>query len=147
MYLQLNLPFVNRISAVLDNVTTIHSQPPLMGNVDPSKIDEIRRTVYVGNLNSQVNLVFFGTFAHMVLNSKHCMHSVCNPFLTDHHCWTATGVLQTGGRCKVCSNGWRWDSAHSLRLCGVYWSRVCGQSPHLQWSHVWRQTTKVYTIY
>ncbi|XP_030624264.1 splicing regulatory glutamine/lysine-rich protein 1 isoform X2 [Chanos chanos] len=29
------------------------SQPPLMGNVDPSKIDEIRRTVYVGNLNSQ----------------------------------------------------------------------------------------------
>lgn len=31
------------------------SQPPLMGNVDPSKIDEIRRTVYVGNLNSQVN--------------------------------------------------------------------------------------------
>ncbi|KAI7812832.1 splicing regulatory glutamine/lysine-rich protein 1 isoform X2 [Triplophysa rosa] len=29
------------------------SQPPLIGNVDPSKIDEIRRTVYVGNLNSQ----------------------------------------------------------------------------------------------
>ncbi|XP_048114924.1 splicing regulatory glutamine/lysine-rich protein 1 isoform X1 [Alosa alosa] len=29
------------------------SQPPIMGNVDPSKIDEIRRTVYVGNLNSQ----------------------------------------------------------------------------------------------
>ncbi|KAL0965364.1 hypothetical protein UPYG_G00280300 [Umbra pygmaea] len=27
--------------------------PPLMGNVDPSKVDEIRRTVYVGNLNSQ----------------------------------------------------------------------------------------------
>ncbi|KAG7476958.1 hypothetical protein MATL_G00088330 [Megalops atlanticus] len=31
----------------------ISTQPPLMGNVDPSKIDEIRRTVYVGNLNSQ----------------------------------------------------------------------------------------------
>ncbi|KAG2466587.1 SREK1 protein, partial [Polypterus senegalus] len=31
----------------------ISSQPPLMGNVDPSKIDEIRRTIYVGNLNSQ----------------------------------------------------------------------------------------------
>uniref|UniRef100_H3A7L9 Splicing regulatory glutamine/lysine-rich protein 1 n=1 Tax=Latimeria chalumnae TaxID=7897 RepID=H3A7L9_LATCH len=29
------------------------SQPPLMGNVDPSKVDEIRRTIYVGNLNSQ----------------------------------------------------------------------------------------------
>ncbi|MBN3308143.1 SREK1 protein, partial [Amia calva] len=31
----------------------IPAQPPLMGNVDPSKIDEIRRTIYVGNLNSQ----------------------------------------------------------------------------------------------
>uniref|UniRef100_A0A8C3ABW7 Splicing regulatory glutamine/lysine-rich protein 1 n=1 Tax=Cyclopterus lumpus TaxID=8103 RepID=A0A8C3ABW7_CYCLU len=29
------------------------AQQPLMGNVDPSKVDEIRRTVYVGNLNSQ----------------------------------------------------------------------------------------------
>ncbi|XP_040195984.1 splicing regulatory glutamine/lysine-rich protein 1 isoform X1 [Rana temporaria] len=28
-------------------------QPPLMGNVDPTKVDEIRRTIYVGNLNSQ----------------------------------------------------------------------------------------------
>ncbi|XP_051976596.1 splicing regulatory glutamine/lysine-rich protein 1-like isoform X1 [Xyrauchen texanus] len=36
--------------AALSGIT---SQPPLMGNVDPSKIDEIRRTVYVGNLNSQ----------------------------------------------------------------------------------------------
>lgn len=37
-------------AAALGGVT---SQPPLMGNVDPSKVDEIRRTVYVGNLNSQ----------------------------------------------------------------------------------------------
>ncbi|XP_075695077.1 splicing regulatory glutamine/lysine-rich protein 1 isoform X2 [Rhinoderma darwinii] len=29
------------------------TQPPLMGNVDPTKVDEIRRTIYVGNLNSQ----------------------------------------------------------------------------------------------
>ncbi|XP_071757875.1 splicing regulatory glutamine/lysine-rich protein 1 isoform X5 [Centroberyx gerrardi] len=56
---QLNLPIVNRPSAVLDNSaassssSSALSQPPLMGNVDPSKIDEIRRTVYVGNLNSQ----------------------------------------------------------------------------------------------
>ncbi|KAM5193220.1 splicing regulatory glutamine/lysine-rich protein 1 isoform 1-T1 [Mantella aurantiaca] len=28
-------------------------QQPLMGNVDPTKVDEIRRTIYVGNLNSQ----------------------------------------------------------------------------------------------
>lgn len=44
-------------AAALDpNITTLGEipQPPLMGNVDPSKIDEIRRTVYVGNLNSQV---------------------------------------------------------------------------------------------
>ncbi|CAJ1070417.1 splicing regulatory glutamine/lysine-rich protein 1 isoform X2 [Xyrichtys novacula] len=49
----LNLPIVNRLSASLDTSASVHSQPPLMGNVDPSKIDEIRRTVYVGNLNSQ----------------------------------------------------------------------------------------------
>lgn len=44
-------------AAALDpNITALGEipQPPLMGNVDPSKIDEIRRTVYVGNLNSQV---------------------------------------------------------------------------------------------
>nr|XP_032600602.1 splicing regulatory glutamine/lysine-rich protein 1 isoform X2 [Taeniopygia guttata] len=43
-------------AAALDpNITTLGEipQPPIMGNVDPSKIDEIRRTVYVGNLNSQ----------------------------------------------------------------------------------------------
>ncbi|XP_040914471.1 splicing regulatory glutamine/lysine-rich protein 1 isoform X2 [Toxotes jaculatrix] len=49
----LNLPLVNRVSAGLDPTASVLSQPPLMGNVDPSKIDEIRRTVYVGNLNSQ----------------------------------------------------------------------------------------------
>uniref|UniRef100_UPI0037E8053B splicing regulatory glutamine/lysine-rich protein 1 isoform X2 n=1 Tax=Semicossyphus pulcher TaxID=241346 RepID=UPI0037E8053B len=49
----LNLPVVNRLSATLDPAASSQSQPPLMGNVDPSKIDEIRRTVYVGNLNSQ----------------------------------------------------------------------------------------------
>ncbi|XP_042364756.1 splicing regulatory glutamine/lysine-rich protein 1 [Plectropomus leopardus] len=49
----LNLPIVNRLSAALDPTASVLSQPPLMGNVDPSKVDEIRRTVYVGNLNSQ----------------------------------------------------------------------------------------------
>ncbi|KAF4796693.1 splicing regulatory glutamine/lysine-rich protein 1-like protein [Turdus rufiventris] len=46
-------------AAALDpNITTLAEipQPPIMGNVDPSKIDEIRRTVYVGNLNSQGTL-------------------------------------------------------------------------------------------
>ena len=51
--LQLNLPVLSRPPAELS--PSLSAQPPpLMGNVDPSKIDEIRRTVYVGNLNSQV---------------------------------------------------------------------------------------------
>lgn len=46
-------------TALDHNITAIGDipQPPIMGNVDPSKIDEIRRTVYVGNLNSQVNVL------------------------------------------------------------------------------------------
>ena len=31
--------------------------PPPLTNVDPSKIDEIRRTVYVGNLDSSVQSI------------------------------------------------------------------------------------------
>lgn len=46
---------MNRMPASLDIAASAPAQPPLMGNVDPSKIDEIRRTVYVGNLNSQVS--------------------------------------------------------------------------------------------
>lgn len=49
----LSLSLMNRIPASLDPASAPGSQPPIMGNVDPSKIDEIRRTVYVGNLNSQ----------------------------------------------------------------------------------------------
>ncbi|TNN61253.1 Splicing regulatory glutamine/lysine-rich protein 1 [Liparis tanakae] len=54
----LNLPVVNRVQAALEPAASSSSssasaQQPLMGNVDPSKVDEIRRTVYVGNLNSQ----------------------------------------------------------------------------------------------
>ncbi|XP_061554237.1 splicing regulatory glutamine/lysine-rich protein 1 isoform X2 [Phycodurus eques] len=54
----LNLPLVGHMTggAVLDPTTSSLSQPPLMGNVDPSKVDEIRRTVYVGNLNSQTTM-------------------------------------------------------------------------------------------
>ncbi|XP_077442367.1 splicing regulatory glutamine/lysine-rich protein 1 [Vanacampus margaritifer] len=48
----LNLPLVGHANAALDPAASSLSQPPLMGNVDPSKVDEIRRTVYVGNLNS-----------------------------------------------------------------------------------------------
>ncbi|KAM9820328.1 splicing regulatory glutamine/lysine-rich protein 1 [Neosynchiropus ocellatus] len=49
----LSLSLMNRLPASLDSASVASSQAPIMGNVDPSKIDEIRRTVYVGNLNSQ----------------------------------------------------------------------------------------------
>ncbi|XP_068608913.1 splicing regulatory glutamine/lysine-rich protein 1 isoform X2 [Brachionichthys hirsutus] len=52
----LNLPLMNLMSAGLDPTMSALSQPPLMGNVDPSKVNEIRRTVYVGNLNSQTTM-------------------------------------------------------------------------------------------
>ncbi|XP_078418858.1 splicing regulatory glutamine/lysine-rich protein 1 isoform X1 [Cetorhinus maximus] len=53
-----SVPFttLGALQAGLDPTLTalgINSQPPTMGNVDPSKIEEIRRTIYVGNLNSQ----------------------------------------------------------------------------------------------
>ncbi|TSL28204.1 Splicing regulatory glutamine/lysine-rich protein 1 [Bagarius yarrelli] len=52
---QLSLPLAARgpLQLGVDSLSAASSQPPIMGNVDPSKIDEIRRTVYVGNLNSQ----------------------------------------------------------------------------------------------
>ncbi|KAM4708551.1 splicing regulatory glutamine/lysine-rich protein 1 [Discoglossus pictus] len=52
-------PVVPTLAPVLPTLTPAISalselpQPPLMGNVDPTKVDEIRRTIYVGNLNSQ----------------------------------------------------------------------------------------------
>lgn len=33
--------------------------PPITGNVDPTKIEEIRRTIYVGNLNTNVSLILY----------------------------------------------------------------------------------------
>ena len=33
--------------------------PPITGNVDPTKIEEIRRTIYVGNLNTNVSLKLY----------------------------------------------------------------------------------------
>ena len=41
--------------------------PPITGNVDPTKIEEIRRTIYVGNLNTNVSFyiyVFCYIFSH-----------------------------------------------------------------------------------
>ena len=40
---------------VLNSSGFVPSQPNISGNVDPTKIDEIRRTIYVGNLNSTVS--------------------------------------------------------------------------------------------
>ncbi|XP_041436470.1 splicing regulatory glutamine/lysine-rich protein 1 isoform X2 [Xenopus laevis] len=47
------LPTLAPVLPVLSPAVAPVSEPPLMGNVDPTKVDEIRRTVYVGNLNSQ----------------------------------------------------------------------------------------------
>ncbi|TRY77493.1 hypothetical protein DNTS_025271 [Danionella cerebrum] len=41
------------LDSTVANLSAMTSLPPLVGNIDPSKVDEIRRTVYVGNLNSQ----------------------------------------------------------------------------------------------
>ncbi|XP_020312836.1 splicing regulatory glutamine/lysine-rich protein 1 isoform X1 [Oncorhynchus kisutch] len=46
-------PAVSALAVTGAGGVSSSAQPPLMGNVDPSKVNEIRRTVYVGNLNSQ----------------------------------------------------------------------------------------------
>lgn len=38
--------------------TVVPQPPPLTGNVDPTKIEEIRRTVYVGNLSTKVHALY-----------------------------------------------------------------------------------------
>jgi arginine/serine-rich splicing factor 12 len=38
--------------------TVVPQPPPLTGNVDPTKIEEIRRTVYVGNLSTRLGSEF-----------------------------------------------------------------------------------------
>nr|XP_006824319.1 PREDICTED: splicing regulatory glutamine/lysine-rich protein 1-like isoform X2 [Saccoglossus kowalevskii] len=45
---QITAPFDPTLAAL-----GLPQPPPLPGNVDPSKIEEIRRTIYVGNLDSQ----------------------------------------------------------------------------------------------
>ncbi|XP_073536321.1 splicing regulatory glutamine/lysine-rich protein 1 [Phyllobates terribilis] len=45
-------PVLPALSPAVSSLSDLQ-QPPLMGNVDPTKVDEIRRTIYVGNLNSQ----------------------------------------------------------------------------------------------
>ncbi|CAB1318674.1 unnamed protein product [Coregonus sp. 'balchen'] len=52
-------PSVSALAVTGAGGVSSSAQPPLMGNVDPSKVNEIRRTVYVGNLNSQVGDVKF----------------------------------------------------------------------------------------
>ncbi|KAG8598733.1 hypothetical protein GDO81_002719 [Engystomops pustulosus] len=45
-------PVLPALAPVITSLADLQ-QPPLIGNVDPTKVDEIRRTIYVGNLNSQ----------------------------------------------------------------------------------------------
>ncbi|XP_069819098.1 splicing regulatory glutamine/lysine-rich protein 1 isoform X1 [Dendropsophus ebraccatus] len=46
-------PVLPALAPVISSLAELQ-QPHLVGNVDPTKVDEIRRTIYVGNLNSQV---------------------------------------------------------------------------------------------
>ncbi len=54
---QLTAPLISMMG------TVVPQPPPLTGNVDPTKIEEIRRTIYVGNLASNMTaeqvLTFF----------------------------------------------------------------------------------------
>ncbi|XP_069819099.1 splicing regulatory glutamine/lysine-rich protein 1 isoform X2 [Dendropsophus ebraccatus] len=45
-------PVLPALAPVISSLAELQ-QPHLVGNVDPTKVDEIRRTIYVGNLNSQ----------------------------------------------------------------------------------------------
>ncbi|XP_056397528.1 splicing regulatory glutamine/lysine-rich protein 1 isoform X2 [Hyla sarda] len=45
-------PVLPALSPAISTLAELQ-QPHLVGNVDPTKVDEIRRTIYVGNLNSQ----------------------------------------------------------------------------------------------
>ncbi len=50
-----SVPQIPQPSSLISLMGTVVPQPPpLTGNVDPTKIEEIRRTIYVGNLNSSV---------------------------------------------------------------------------------------------
>ena len=56
------------INPILVILFQIPNHPGLTGNVDPTKIDEIRRTVYVGNLTSsvcQISCLSFNFFVYV----------------------------------------------------------------------------------
>lgn len=67
--LQLNFLILNQIWAGLDPTASAHLL--LMGNVDPSKIDKIRWSVYVGTLNSQIIRSVSDTLSML------CSHVTC----------------------------------------------------------------------
>lgn len=48
--------------------------PPITGNVDPTKIEEIRRTIYVGNLNTNVSHQYLLCFVLLFRNTFYCIH-------------------------------------------------------------------------
>ena len=67
--------------------TVVPHPPPITGNVDPTKIDEIRRTIYVGNLGTGVRTGWGGEEGLVELM---CVH-VCGGgglivhFLSEHN--------------------------------------------------------------
>lgn len=115
---QLNLPIMNRMPASLDLAASVPAQPPLMGNVDPSKIDEIRRTVYVGNLNSQVggalppiHTATSSVSSLLISVPPLCLH---RPLLRSS-CWSSSSKWGTSSLCA-------WPATRPSRHASPLWS-------------------------
>lgn len=89
----------------------VPGHPGLTGNVDPTKIDEIKRTVYVGNLSSTVWHV-----------SRLCMFS--NVSLWLDLTGSSRRVLWGLWGGEVCAHVWRWDTANEVRLLPALWFQV-----------------------
>lgn len=45
--------------------------PPVLGNLDPVKLEEIRRTIYVGNLEESVSHIL-SEYYHIAVNIHIC---------------------------------------------------------------------------
>lgn len=54
--------------------------PPLPANMDPTKIEEIRRTVYVGNLDSTVVIIMIETSGKLFLSKLVVSRTITDVF-------------------------------------------------------------------
>ena len=95
------VPQIPQPSSLISLMGTVVPQPPpLTGNVDPTKIEEIRRTIYVGNLNSSV------CWLRVLSSLMSCELCVFCPVADSR---ADIDVLSAVWRDQVCKNGWRRD--------------------------------------